>query len=67
MFYRASEDSKGTGLGLFLVRESVKMLRGNIAVSSRLSESTSFRLKLPNLHKYNINTPESNPLEIMEV
>ncbi len=66
MFYRASEDSKGTGLGLFLVRESVKMLRGNIAVSSKLGESTTFRLKLPNLHKYNINTPESNPLELVE-
>ncbi len=64
MFYRASEDSKGTGLGLFLVRESVKMLRGNISVNSRLGEGTVFRLKLPNLHKYNNEMPESNPFEL---
>ncbi len=66
MFYRASEDSKGTGLGLFLVRESVKMLRGNIMVSSTLGEGTTFRLKLPNLYKYNTELPESNPLVAME-
>jgi signal transduction histidine kinase len=49
MFYRASQDSKGTGLGLFLVRESVKILQGEIAVSSKLGEGTTFILELPNL------------------
>lgn len=49
MFYRASQDSKGSGLGLFLVRESVKILQGEIAVSSKLGEGTTFILELPNL------------------
>jgi signal transduction histidine kinase len=49
MFYRASQDSKGSGLGLFLVRESVKILQGEIAVSSKLGEGTTFILQLPNL------------------
>jgi len=49
MFYRAVEHSQGTGIGLFLVRETVRMLRGKIAVKSKLGEWTIFYLTLPNL------------------
>lgn len=49
MFYRAVEHSQGTGIGLFLVRETVRMLRGKIAVKSRLGEWTVFYLTIPNL------------------
>jgi signal transduction histidine kinase len=49
MFYRAVEHSQGTGIGLFLVRETVRMLRGKIAVKSKLGEWTIFYLTIPNL------------------
>lgn len=59
MFYRAVEHSKGTGIGLFLVKESVKMLRGKIGVKSILGEWTIFHLRLPNMKQGNDNSPES--------
>lgn len=63
MFYRAVENAKGSGIGLFLVRESVKMLRGQIRVKSALSRGTSFTLTLPNLKQVNVNyLPESESI-----
>ncbi len=59
MFYRASQDSKGTGLGLFLVRESVKILGGEIKVTSKLGEGTSFTIELPNLLSLNKEEKQS--------
>ncbi|MDN5202876.1 HAMP domain-containing sensor histidine kinase [Fulvivirgaceae bacterium BMA10] len=48
MFYRASESSKGSGLGLFIVSETVKILGGKVSVRSSEGEGTTFRLELPN-------------------
>ncbi|HEY0652841.1 MAG TPA: HAMP domain-containing sensor histidine kinase [Chryseosolibacter sp.] len=59
MFYRAVEHSKGTGIGLFLVKESVKMLRGKIAVKSVLGEWTVFYLRLTNFKHGHQAVPES--------
>lgn len=59
MFYRAVEHSKGTGIGLFLVKESVKMLRGRISVKSSLAKWTIFQLNIPNFKHGNVNIPES--------
>jgi signal transduction histidine kinase len=67
MFYRAVEHSKGTGIGLFLVKESVKMLRGKISVKSNLGEWTVFYLNLPNLKQGNVNTPESEAVILDEM
>lgn len=67
MFYRAVEHSKGTGIGLFLVKESVKMLRGRISVKSSLGEWTIFYLNLPNLRQGNVNTPESEAVVLDEM
>lgn len=47
MFYRASETSRGSGLGLYIVRETVEKLKGSISVSSVLGEGTTFHLELP--------------------
>jgi len=50
-FYRAEEDSgnyaEGTGVGLTLVRELVKMHRGRISVESEVGKGTSFTVILP--------------------
>jgi len=47
MFYRASESSEGSGLGLYIVKETLGKLRGDISVQSVLDEGTEFTVTLP--------------------
>jgi len=47
MFYRATEDSQGAGLGLYIVKETVNKLKGAIKVESILGEGSTFTLILP--------------------
>jgi signal transduction histidine kinase len=47
MFYRTSEQSTGSGLGLYIVREMVKKLDGYIEVSSRINQGTEFTISIP--------------------
>lgn len=48
MFYRASYDSKGSGLGLYIVKETIQKLGGRISVHSELGQGTKFTLIIPN-------------------
>ncbi len=50
MFYRADADKAGSGLGLYIVKESLSKLAGSIAVSSQLGIGTTFTITIPNLH-----------------
>ncbi len=50
MFYRATEDSQGSGLGLYIVKETVEKLQGSIGVHSTAREGTTFTVELPNLY-----------------
>jgi signal transduction histidine kinase len=45
MFYRASVDSEGSGLGLYIVKDTVHKLNGEITVTSELEKGTKFSLK----------------------
>jgi len=47
MFYRATSESKGSGLGLYIVNETVKMLNGKIGISSEYKGGTIIKLKIP--------------------
>jgi len=47
MFYRASEKSQGSGLGLYIVKETLDKLNGKIEVSSSLGNGSRFRLEIP--------------------
>ena len=47
MFYRATERSKGSGLGLYIVHESVSVLGGKIFLDSELGKETTFTVYLP--------------------
>jgi signal transduction histidine kinase len=47
MFYRATPDSKGSGLGLFIARETIQKLGGKIDVQSTLGKGTRFLVTLP--------------------
>lgn len=58
MFYRGTEKSEGAGLGLYIVREMVERLDGEISVTSRLDEGTTFNLRLPNIQQ-KMSTPEN--------
>jgi PAS domain S-box-containing protein len=48
-FYRANSSRQGSGLGLFLVKESVERLEGSIDVSSKPGSGTVFTLFIPEL------------------
>ena len=49
MFYRVSENSIGSGLGLYLVKETVKKLDGEVKLHSDLGKGTTFVIHLPNI------------------
>jgi PAS domain S-box-containing protein len=48
MFYRGTEKSTGSGIGLYIAKEIVEKLKGNIKVHSALNKGTSFIIDLPN-------------------
>jgi signal transduction histidine kinase len=50
MFYRASEQSDGSGLGLYIVKNAIDKLNGKIEVTSQEFEFTHFNIYLPNLN-----------------
>lgn len=47
MFYRASDKSKGSGLGLYIVKQSLGQLGGSVTLSSQLGEGSTFTVLLP--------------------
>ncbi len=47
MFYRTADTSAGSGLGLYIVKETIKKLNGSIEVRSRVNEGTTFVITLP--------------------
>lgn len=46
MFFRASEQSKGSGLGLYIVKETLAKINGSIQVESALGTGTTFLVEL---------------------
>jgi PAS domain S-box-containing protein len=48
MFYRATEKSQGSGLGMYIVKQAVDKLRGSIKVKSTFGQGTTIKIVLPN-------------------
>ncbi|MDB5274015.1 MAG: atoS [Chitinophagaceae bacterium] len=48
MFYRASEDSMGTGLGLYIVKGIIEKLNGTITLQSYPHKGSEFVITIPN-------------------
>jgi signal transduction histidine kinase len=46
MFYRASETSTGSGLGLYIAQEVIEKMGGTLSVRSKLGEGTTFIVRL---------------------
>ena len=49
MFYRATERSQGSGLGMYIVKQAVEKLNGKITISSDYGEGTKIKVLLPNM------------------
>lgn len=47
MFYRASTNSSGSGLGLYIIKETVNNLKGTISLKSKVGSGTSVQIILP--------------------
>jgi PAS domain S-box-containing protein len=50
MFYRATEQSEGSGIGLYIVKNAVEKLGGQIQVASKQGDGTRFHILLPNIN-----------------
>jgi PAS domain S-box-containing protein len=48
LFFRATDHSQGTGLGLFIVKDTVEKLKGKIEVKSEVGRGTMFTISVPN-------------------
>ncbi|HRJ29292.1 MAG TPA: PAS domain S-box protein [Cyclobacteriaceae bacterium] len=48
MFYRATEQSDGSGIGLYIVKNAVEKLEGRIKAESQEDMGTTFYIELPN-------------------
>ncbi|MCI0750438.1 MAG: PAS domain-containing sensor histidine kinase [Flammeovirgaceae bacterium] len=53
MFYRATDQIEGTGLGLFIVKDTVERLNGTIKLYSEFGRGTTFLLHIPNQARVN--------------
>lgn len=49
MFFRVSQNSEGSGLGLYIVKETIEKLKGRIEVESELEVGTEFNIHIPHL------------------
>jgi len=47
MFFRATEDSSGSGLGLYIVKETMEKLGGKISFVSEIDKGTTFTVLIP--------------------
>lgn len=50
MFYRATDDGAGSGLGLYIVKETIDKLNGSIKIDSVEGKGTTVRLLIPEVH-----------------
>jgi signal transduction histidine kinase len=48
MFFRASQETDGTGLGLYIVKEALAKVKGKIDVESEFGKGTTFTVTLEN-------------------
>ena len=49
MFYRGSESSDGSGIGLYIVQKAVEKIEGSLEIESKPNEGTKFKIWLPTL------------------
>lgn len=55
MFYRATLNSSGSGIGLYIVNEIVQKMKGTITIESKKGEGSKFFVTLPNLNRQQLD------------
>ncbi|MDH5476009.1 MAG: PAS domain S-box protein [Cyclobacteriaceae bacterium] len=48
MFFRANEKSQGSGLGLYIVKNAIEKLKGEIDLETKMLEGSTFSVVIPN-------------------
>jgi signal transduction histidine kinase len=48
MFFRATDHSHGSGIGLYIVKEAIEKLHGSITVDSKEGDGSVFNIRIPN-------------------
>lgn len=61
LFFRGNEDSKGTGLGLYILKNALAKLNGRIELESEHNQGTTFMVYLPDLKT---NLTESSQVKL---
>jgi signal transduction histidine kinase len=51
MFYRATNNAEGTGLGLYILKRSVDRLKGYVNIISEVGVGSTFVVKLPSMEE----------------
>src|SRR6478609_4397983 len=49
MFYRATDDGAGSGLGLYIVKETIDKLQGKIDIESEVGKGTTVKMEIPEI------------------
>jgi PAS domain S-box-containing protein len=49
MFYRATEEGEGSGIGLYIVKQSLENIGGKVNVKSKIRSGSTFTIEIPNL------------------
>jgi len=49
MFYRGTKFSQGSGLGMYIVKETLEKLNGTITLNSKINVGSTFAVSIPNL------------------
>jgi signal transduction histidine kinase len=50
MFFRGTEASDGSGIGLYIVQKAVEKIEGTLEIESKVNKGTQFKIWLPSLN-----------------
>lgn len=48
MFFKAQNNNSGTGIGLYIVKEAVDLLKGSVSVETNIEGGLTFKITIPN-------------------
>ena len=59
MFYRATDEAQGSGLGLYILKEAVGKLGGTVEAKSEVDKGTAFIILLPKPRDTSLRDPDA--------